>query len=337
MARTSTALTAVRFATELENSLGQYRASPNWFYPWCRAEEVNPENPPLQPRFLTADRFLRLPVRGEYTVGGRVSMEVGPENFGHFWYGMLSNLSTSLHTAGVTTQNIFTLATTQPTFEMQCDKGYVETWNTGGIIRAATFAVDRNSILTADLDFMFQQQAIITAGTFPTPTYSALDPFTDMKGTMERDDGTVTDMDGFTLNINCAPLDFKAFGSQYFTDFVMGKAEMSIDLACAFANDTEFRRFLGDKTDTDQQNISERYQTVKIEWKFQTGQLLTQSVSYNELLITIPGAIYSTFPHGIASDNELLRSRPVALVRYDTSATYDLEVRQLSAQATVHV
>jgi hypothetical protein len=337
MARTSTALTAVRMALEANRGgqLGVSAASPNWFYPWADSFEVAPESSILQPRHLTGDRHLRLPVRGEYVVPGRGTFDVGPENFAQLLYGIFSEVATSAHTSNVTTQYTFTMGTTQPSFEAQVDKGYMETWDTGGFIGAMALNVDRNAILKADVDFRFQQEGIVTAGTFPTPTYSALDPFTDMKGTMERDDGAVTDMDGFSLSINSAPLDFKRFGSQWFTDVLFGKSEITWELGCSFADDTEFRRFLGDSTDTGQQNIGDRYQTVKVEWEFQTGQTPAQTVTNYYLKLTAYGALYPNFPQGISSDSELLRSRPQAIVRYDASQGYALDIALFSAISDV--
>lgn len=324
MARASTALSAVRFA--VESSLGASASSPTWFYPWCRAEDITPERPALQPRFLTNDRFLRPAVPGEHSAAGRVSMEVGPENFHKFLYALLPSIATSAAPEAGTSQNTFTAGTTQVTFEMQAEKGYDEIWNRGGWINSASFGVDRNSILTCDLDFRFQQQAGLTADTFPaSPTYSALDPFTDMKGVMERDDGSVTDMDGFTLTINTGVLDFKSFGDPYVSDIVVGKQDITWELACAFTDDTEFRRFLGDDTGSGHQRVADRYDPVKIEWEFKTGQFPTSVFPYS-LKFTAWAGLYTVFPQGIGSDSEILRSRPTVLVRYDSSNSADLSV-----------
>ncbi len=343
MARTSTATTWGRLA--LESSLGASKTTPNWLYPWCRSMEITPNSPILQPRYLTGDRMLRKPVRGESNADGRIVFEVGPENFGHFLYGVLSAVSTSglgptTDTGHSTTQYTYKLASTQPTFEAQIDKGFVETWASGGIIQSMGLTTDRNSILTADLGMMFQQEATLTDGQIAIPTYSVLDCFTDMKGTMERDDGVVTDMDSFALRIDSAPLTFKTFGSQWFTDVVYGKADIGWEIGCSFADATEFRRFLGDKAGTNQQNLGQRYQTVKLEWQFLTGQTHTvvghsAQGGYYELKLTAYGALYPAFPHGIPSDSALLTSRIPAVVRYDATATCDLQIDLVCEQATV--
>ena len=331
MARSSTILTTVRLSTE--SALGVVRASPSWLWPWITAENIVPARAMIQPRHLTADRFLRLPIAGEESAAGTIACIVGPQNFDKLWYGIFANLATSNITDGVTTQYQFKLATSQPTFVMDINKGYSEVRCDGGFIRSADFSVDRNSFLNASLDMQFQRQHVLgAAGSIGSPSLSVLDAFTDLNGTMERDDGLVTDMDGFSLRVNCAPLDFKSFGSQYVSDVLFGKADISWELACAFADDTEFRRFMGNKSGSGAQSSGNRYQTVKLEWFFQTGQNAQTNFPY-ELSITAYGAIYDTFPHGIASDSEILRTRPVAVVRYDVSAGTDLQVN-LTNQTT---
>lgn len=298
---------------------------PQWFYPWVRSFDITPETAAIQPRFLTQDRFLRPAVPGEHQAAGNVSLEVGPENFGWFLYSMFGNVTSSQSAAGTSTQYQFSFGTTFPTIECETDNGFIEEWYSGGWVNSATLAVNRNSILSADLDMRFQQYHAITAGNFPTPTYSALDPFTDMKGSIERDDGVETDMDGFSMTLNLGVLDFKRFGERYVTDVLPGKPDIGWELSAAFTDDDEARRFLGDKTGTNQQNISDRFETVKIEWEFLTGQN-TVDAGPHQLIFTAYGGAYISFPQPISSDSEILRARPRAIIRYDSGEACELKV-----------
>lgn len=336
MARHSTALSVAKFA--IEGSLGTQKSSPSWLWPWVTREDVNPVRELIQPRHLTGDRYLRTPVPGETSASGRVDYIVGPENFHKFLYGMFQTLSTATDSGSVVTHT-FKAGNTIPTFEMMAYKGYVETWNRGGIIKSAEFAVDRNSILTCGIDWQFAHQQIVTAGTCGTsPTLSTLNPFTDMKGSMERDDGAVTDMDGFSLRLGFGSHDFKAMGNMWITDIVPGKLDLSWELACAFTSDTEFRRFLGDATDTADQQVTNVLDNVKLEWIFQTGENAGGYTAYPyQLKFTAYSGYYQAFPQGIESDDALLRSRPVALIRYDATGGCDLEVTLRNAISGANV
>ena len=326
MARTSTALTYIRVAKE--DSFKISNASPTWFYPWAESCVITPARDPLTPRFLTADRFIRAPVAGEHKADGRVSCTVGPENFHKFLLWMWPSLSSSAIGVAEGYLHTFSGGNTQHTFELQAQKGWMEEWNRGGWIRSCDFSSDRNSILRADLDVQFAQQDVVTVYSMPTnQTYSTLDPFTDCLGTLERDDGAVTDMDGFSLRVSMGPQDFKSFGSISATDVVPGKYEIGWDLNCAFASDTEFRRFLGSKASTFHKAVGDRFETLKLEWKFQTGQYIDAGLAeaYRMILTCFTGS-YETFENGIPSDNELLRSRPVLRVHYSASDSKDLQI-----------
>lgn len=331
MARHPTALSSARFA--IESSIGASREaadpSKTWLTPWVTAIDLTPSRATLQPRYLTADRFLRKPIPGEHTVAGTVSCLVGPENFTKFWYGMLSEYPISgcsnIYTSS--TQHTFKIGSTQIFLENQTDKGYFEEFNRGGFIRTATFSTDRNSMLTANMDMQFQQ--VVTTDVMTTPSISTLDCFTDMKGSVTREAAdTATDLDGFTLNWAFNPIDFKRFGSQYITDVVPGKSEVSWTMAAAFSSAAEFRRFLGDAAGTDQQAISAAYDPLKLTWEFQTGETCGDIAGTDvyKLRFTAYASYYETFPHGIASDSELLRSNPVLVVRYDSTGGCELQV-----------
>ncbi len=329
MARQPTALSSVRIA--LEGGLATPKASPAWLYPWVTDVDIVPDSTPIELRYLTADRFIRPPAMGEHSAAGRLSCIVGPENLHKLLWMMFPNrLAYGISSTGAVIHYMDASTNTIYTMEMQQDNGYVETWNRGGFIRSAEFSSDRNSVLNCNLDLQFQRQEIVTAGTYPaSPTLSTLDPFTDLKGTISRAGAAVTDMDGFSLRLDFNPLDFKTFGNRWISDVLPGKQEVTWELACAFTSDTEFRRFLGDSTDTSGQAMADAYQTVRIEWQFQTGQNAATGYPYT-LKFLAYGGIYKTFPQGIPSDNEILRSRPVALIRYNATGGADLAVEILN-------
>ncbi len=320
--RTSTALTSLRLA--VENSFGVSKASPQWLYPWVTAEDIIPDTMSITPRHLTGDKFVRRPVVGGFQSVGRLSTIVGPENFHKIMHGLLANITTLNPTTNVY-GHTYSAASSQATMEIQAQKREVEIWWRGVLARSVEFTIAPDTLLIANLDLLAQSQEILTAGTMPTPTLSTLLPFTHSKGSVERDDGAVLDCEGFTLRLTANPITFKRFGSLFISDVVFGKQEVQWEFQLAFADDVEFRRFFGSSTGSGNQAMASRYQSVKVEWLFETPDTLATGYNYS-LKFTAYGAVYGAFPQGIPSDNELLRARPTALVRRDPTAGVDLEI-----------
>ena len=266
-----------------------------------------------------------LPAPGEFSAAGRVSCIIGPENASTMLYGLLSAVSTANPAAGVY-EHTFGVGSTQPSYEMQTERHYHETWERGGIIGQALFSISRSSLLRADMDMTFREQIALTAGTMPgTLLYSTLLPFADTIGILERDDGAVTDIEGFSLRLSCNPQFFKPGGSALLSDAVPGKHEVGWDIIFALSDSTELRRFLGDKTGTNQQGISNTYQSVKVEWDFRNGQEIAVGYPYS-LKFTAYGMLYVSFPEALPSDSELLYSRPTGIVSYNATAGQSLQV-----------
>lgn len=337
--RGSTTLATVRFA--LEDSFGVSEASPTWRYPHCTRLSITPDHQPIQPRHFTGDVFLRTPQPGVHTAPGTFDFNVGPENFSWFLAAIFNaNLSSANPTTGVY-QHTMKPGINVRTFEGQGYQTNGEWWAHGGYIRSATFGLDVNSFLTCSLDTAFQYAGALTDGQVPTnPSLSVLDNFSFIGGTMERDDGAVTDMDSFSLRIEKNFIEFPRFGLQYAGDVVPGKQEVTWEIGMSPATLVEMRRFLGDDTDTGQQNLSERFDNLKLEWTFQTAQYADDpAVVYPyQLKFTAYTSVYGTWNIDWGSDSELMRNRVPVLVRYNSGQTTDLEaylVNTLSGAAMI--